>query len=156
MLAARGQADRYARALPAAEPQPVFLVVVDVGYSIELYAEFSRSGKTYLPFPDARSHRLNLRDLADAEVRERLRLVWDDPLALDPAARSARVTREVARRLARLAASLETSGHDAHDVTAFLMRTLFTLFAEDVKLLPKGKFTEMLKVCAGARASHTR
>lgn len=52
MLRARGQAEQYARALPVDEGWPVFLIVVDVGHSIELFADFTRSGKTYLPFPD--------------------------------------------------------------------------------------------------------
>ncbi|MBL8490343.1 MAG: class I SAM-dependent DNA methyltransferase, partial [Rhodocyclaceae bacterium] len=56
MLAARGQAEAYARALPAGEGRPPFLLVADVGRAIELYAEFSRSGGTYTPFPDPRSH----------------------------------------------------------------------------------------------------
>lgn len=55
MQRARGQAESYARALPAWEGRPPFLVVVDVGNAIELYAEFSRSGATYTPFPDPRS-----------------------------------------------------------------------------------------------------
>ena len=52
MLRARGQADQYIRALPAAEGRPPFLVVVDVGHSLELYSEFSCTGGTYIPFPD--------------------------------------------------------------------------------------------------------
>src|SRR3954467_9257969 len=71
MLAARGQAELYAKALPASEGWPPFLVIVDVGHSIELYADFSRSGKTYVAFPDARTHRHPLEDLADEAVRER-------------------------------------------------------------------------------------
>ena len=51
MESARGQAEQYARALPLSEGWPPFLVVVDVGYSIELYSDFSRMGKTYIPFP---------------------------------------------------------------------------------------------------------
>ncbi|MCB1941775.1 MAG: class I SAM-dependent DNA methyltransferase, partial [Candidatus Accumulibacter sp.] len=35
---ARGQAEGYARALPADEGRPPFLIVVDVGHVIELYA----------------------------------------------------------------------------------------------------------------------
>jgi len=58
LLRARGQAEQYARALPAGESRPPFVVVVDVGQVIELYAEFSRSGATYTPFPDPRSHTL--------------------------------------------------------------------------------------------------
>jgi hypothetical protein len=40
--------------------RPPFVVVVDVGHVIELYAEFTRSGATYTPFPDPRSHRIRL------------------------------------------------------------------------------------------------
>ena len=38
MLKARGQAEQYARALPADDGWPPFLIVVDVGHSIELLA----------------------------------------------------------------------------------------------------------------------
>lgn len=145
MLAARGQAEQYVKALPASEPNPPFLVVVDVGHSIELYADFTRQGRTYIPFPDALSHRLKLRDLADETVRDRLRLVWTDPLDLDPSRRSAKVTRDVAGRLAVLARSLEDSGHSPEAVAQFLMRCLFTFFAEDVGLLPKEGFTSLLR-----------
>jgi len=35
MLRARNQAENYARALPASEGRPPFLIIVDVGHSIE-------------------------------------------------------------------------------------------------------------------------
>jgi len=145
MVAARGQADQYVRALPASEPNPPFVLVVDVGHTIEVYSDFTRQGRTYIPFPDPLTHRVRLRDLAREEVRERLRLVWTDPLELDPSRRAARVTKDVADRLARLAKSLEASGHAADVVAQFLMRCLFTFFAEDVGLLPKDGFTDMLR-----------
>jgi hypothetical protein len=138
LLRARSQAESYARALPAAEGRPPFLVVVDVGSCIELYADFTRSGATYIPFPDPRSHRIALTQLADAATRQRLRLLWTDPLALDPARASGRVTRAVAAELAGLARSLEADGHAPQTVAAFLTRCLFSLFAEDVGLLPAG------------------
>lgn len=68
MLRARAQAENYARALPASEGRPPFLITVDVGHLIEIYAEFSRSGATYTPFPDPRSHRIRLAELADEAV----------------------------------------------------------------------------------------
>jgi hypothetical protein len=37
--------------------------------------------------------------------------IWLDPMSLDPSRRAAKVTREVADRLARLARSLEQSAH---------------------------------------------
>jgi hypothetical protein len=144
LLRARSQAEAYARALPASEGRPPFVVVVDVGNRIELYSEFSRSGATYTPFPDPRSHRIALADLRKAEVQDRLRRLWTDPLSLDPSRESARVTREIADRLARLARSLEQAGHAPELVAQFLMRCLFTMFAEDVRLLPKDSFRDLL------------
>lgn len=144
MLRARSQAENYARALPASEGRPPFLLVVDVGQRIELYAEFSRSGATYTPFPDPRSHRIELELLRDSEVRERLRRVWTDPLSLDPSRESARVTRQIAGDLAELAKRLEQAGHLPEAVASFLMRCLFTMFAEDVRLLPADSFRELL------------
>ncbi len=109
LLRARSQAEGYARALPASEGRPPFVLVVDVGTVIEVYAEFSQSGATYTPFPDPRSHRIRLDDLAKADVRKRLRQIWLDPHSLNPARISARVTRLVADLLARLAKSIESN-----------------------------------------------
>lgn len=137
MMRARAQAEGYARALPAAEGRPPFVVVADVGHVIELYAEFTRSGATYTPFPDPRSHRIRLADLALPAVQARLRALWLDPMSLDPSRVSAKVTRQVAAELAELARSLEAAGHDAEVVAHFLTRCLFSMFAEDVGLLPQ-------------------
>ncbi len=154
LLRARSQGEGYARALPAAEGRPPFVIVVDVGNVIELYAEFSQSGATYTPFPDPRSHRLLLPDLARPEVRARLAAIWQDPHSLNPASISARVTREVADLLARLAKSLEQNtavapanqAQAAPEIIAnYLTRCLFSMFAEDVELLPKGSFTDLLQ-----------
>jgi hypothetical protein len=45
-----------------------------------------------------------------------------------------RVTREIAEKIAELARTLEKAGHGAESVARFLMRCLFTMFAEDVGL----------------------
>ncbi len=162
LLRARSQGEAYARALPAQEGRPPFVLVVDVGTVIEVYAEFSRSGGTYTPYPDPRSHRLQLADLARPEVQDRLRRIWTDPESLNPARISAQVTRDVAALLARLSQSLEGGGNAntkqnqlqalvnqapvAPDiVAAYLTRCLFSMFAEDVELLPKGAFLGLLQ-----------
>ncbi|WPP45563.1 class I SAM-dependent DNA methyltransferase [Pseudomonas sp. AN-1] len=142
---ARKQAENYARALPAEEGRPPFVIVVDVGKSFALYSEFSRSGGNYVAFPDARSHKIALEKLRDADTRELLRKVWLEPLGLDPTRYAGKVTRAIADQLARLAKSLEDSGHSAEQVAGFLMRCLFTMFAEDVELLPARGFTELLE-----------
>lgn len=145
MVAAKGQAELYAKALPSIDGWPPFLAIVDVGHSIELFADFTRSGKTYVAFPDSLTHRIPLRDIASDEVRERLRLVWTNPLDLDPSRKSAKVTQKVAENLAELAKSFERSGYKPESVASFLMRCLFTMFAEDVGLLPKASFTRLLE-----------
>jgi len=144
MVRAKNQAERYVRALPAAEGRPPFLLVADVGHAVEIYSEFTRTGGIYIPFPDASCHRVLIRDLADSALRERLRLVWTDPASLDPALRSARVTREISGKLAELARSLEASGHSPAEVGGFLMRCIFTMFAEDVDLIPKMSFSNLI------------
>lgn len=149
LLRARAQAENYARALPADEGRPPFLIVVDVGNVIELYAEFSRTGATYTPFPDPRSHRIRLADLRDEKLRARLRAVWLDPLSLDPATASARVTRGIADQLAIIAKSLETQ-HTPEIVAGFLTRCLFSMFAEDVGLIPHRSFIQLLDSVANS------
>ncbi|MDA1307075.1 MAG: class I SAM-dependent DNA methyltransferase, partial [Acidobacteria bacterium] len=144
LMRARGQAESYARSLPSDEGRPPFLVVVDVGNVIQLYSDFTRSGATYTPFPDPRSHQIRLDQLRDDTVRQRLRQVWLDPMALDPSRQAAKVTRVIARQLADIAMQLEEAGHPAEAVAGFLTRCLFTFFAEDVELIPKRSFGTLL------------
>ncbi|MGH7046432.1 MAG: class I SAM-dependent DNA methyltransferase [Stellaceae bacterium] len=146
MLRARGQAEQYAKALPE---WPPFLIIADVGHSIETYADFTGTGKHYAQFPDTNSFRIFLPELARDEIRERLRAIWREPLSLDPSRHAARVTREIAARLATLGRSLEKAGHGAERVALFLMRSLFTMFAEDVGLLAKNSFRELLRGLRG-------
>ncbi|MEP7241546.1 MAG: type IIL restriction-modification enzyme MmeI, partial [Devosia sp.] len=147
MLAARNQAESYARALPIEHGYPPFLLVLDVGHVLEVYADFSGQGKNYAHFPDRQSYRLTMDDLLLPAAQERLRAIWTEPLSLDPAKRSAEVTRDIAGRLSIIAKRLELK-HDPKDVAEFLMRCLFTMFAEDVGLLPEAGFAELLKQLA--------
>jgi hypothetical protein len=143
MLAARKQAEDYARALPVEHGYPPFLLIVDVGNVIEIFADFSGQGKNYAHFPDRQSFRIGMDDLRDAAVQARLKAIWADPLSLDPTRISAEVTRDIADRLAKIAKRLE-GRHDAKDVAEFLMRCLFTMFAEDVGLIPEKGFHKLL------------
>ncbi|WGW04539.1 class I SAM-dependent DNA methyltransferase [Tropicibacter oceani] len=149
MLRARSQADGYARAVSRDDGWPPFLMVVDVGHVIELYADFSGQGQGYTQFPDGRRYRITMDDLRDEKTRERLRLIWTNPTALDPSKVSAQVTRAVADRLAALGKSFEGQGHEPEAVARFLMRCLFTMFAEDVELIPLGSFTDLLQRLRG-------
>jgi len=144
MMKARNQADNYARAVAREDGWPPFLMVVDVGHVIELYADFSGQGQGYNQFPDGNRYRIKLEDLRNEETRDLLRAIWTDPASLDPSLRAAKVTREIASHLAELGKSFEGQGHDSETVARFLMRCLFSMFAEDVDLIPKRSFTELL------------
>jgi hypothetical protein len=147
MMNARNQAESYAKALPADHGWPPFIIICDVGRVLEIRADFSGQGKNYAHFPDRQSFRITLDDLRDAEVRERLRLVWLDPMALDPARRTAKVTREIAEKLAAISRALEAQNYAPERVAMFLMRCLFTMFAEDTGLLPEKSFKSVLERC---------
>ncbi len=130
MFNARRQAEGYARALPVSHGWPPFILVCDVGHVLEVYADFSGQGKNYAQFPDRQSFRVYLEDLRDAEVRARLVQIWTDPMSLDPAHKAARATRAIAERLAAVSKALEAEHHAPEDVAMFLMRCLFTMFAQ--------------------------
>ena len=154
MMGARRQAEDYAKALPTSEGWPPILIICDVGHCFEIYADFSGQGKNYAQFPDRQGYRIFLEDLRDEKIRERLRLIWLDPHKLDPTKIAAKATREIAERLAKVSKHLEEARskdgqplYDPESVALFLMRCLFTMFAEDVELLPKGSFRDVLQRC---------
>jgi hypothetical protein len=150
MVKARGQADNYARSIAKEDGWPPFIIVCDVGYVFEIYADFSGQGHGYTQFPDGNRYRIFLDDLADPEVQQLFRDIWTAPQSLDPAKTSAKVTREIADQLARLGRSFEGQGHAPEQVAGFLMRCLFSMFAEDVDLIPRDSFTDLLKDMANS------
>lgn len=142
MQEAFGQALGYAT---TTDPPPPFLIVTDIGYCFDLYAAFDGT-RNYRKFPAALSARINIEALAREPAHlETLRAVFTDPQSLDPARRAVRVTREIAGHLANLARSLAAAGHEPEQVAKFLMRCLFTMFAEDIELLPRGIFADALR-----------
>lgn len=163
------QARNYARNLPSAEPVSPFLIVCDIGRGFELYVDPAGNGRDYEYFPDRQSYRIELPDLAsDKEVArtgktalELLRAIWTDPRSVDPRFQSAKVTREVAAKLAEVMTHLEQDqkyrvseiGDSAmrsaavEETSLFLMRILFCMFAEDIDLLPHQSFQKFLESC---------
>jgi SAM-dependent methyltransferase len=139
------QAREYAWRLDADQDRPPFILVCDVGRSLEIYADFTGQGRAYRPFPNARTNSIALADLAKPEVQARLRTIWTDPHALDPSLERAKATRTIAEHLAQVSKALEKENHPPEEVATFLMRCLFAMFAEDVGLLPADSFTAMLK-----------
>lgn len=150
MINARRQAEGYAQALPRDHHYPPFLLTCDVGRTIEVYADFSGHGRHYTQFPDARTFRIEMTQLKDPDVRKRLRSIWVEPLSLDPAVQTAKVTKEIAGTLAEVSRALEARGFTQADVAVFLMRCLFTMFVEDVQLIRKDSFKKLLSNCVSS------
>ncbi|WP_036479511.1 DNA methyltransferase [Nitratireductor basaltis] len=146
MQEARRQAEDYVFRLDASHPAPPFILVCDVGHAIEVFADFTGTGRAYTQYPDRKGFRIYMEDLRDEAIRERLRKIWTDAESLDPTRESARVTREIAKRLAAVSKALEEK-HQPEEVAHFLMRCIFTMFAEDVALLPEAFFTGLLEDC---------
>jgi hypothetical protein len=156
MKKAFAQALNYARFSPV---KPPFLIVCDIGNHFRLWQDFnpywlSANGNygTY----DSGEY-IDFQDLLRPEIFERFVKIFSDPQSLNPEKIAAKVTREVAADLAILAKMLEHEMPPAHKVDAkprkrdpqevaqFLMRCIFTMFAEDIELLPDHIFTNRLK-----------
>jgi hypothetical protein len=130
-----GQAKTYAADVEGGPPP--YLLVLDVGRTLIVWDRWSGS---YRGFNAGR--RIPLATLADRpDDIALLRDIWENPAARDPHVRAAAVTRDIAEKLAQLASSLEQRGHGQEQVARFLIRCVFTMFAEDVGLLPSAPFT---------------
>ncbi|MFM2062239.1 MAG: hypothetical protein RLZZ507_1909 [Cyanobacteriota bacterium] len=131
------QAQSYTPFLPS---KPPFLITCDIGSHFEIWVSFSGNYGGY-----GAREKIDLDKLLDEKVFNRFVAIFNDPQSLNPEKYRARVTREVADTLAKLARWLEQQGHQPKEVANFLMRCIFTMFAEDVKLLKGEVFTKALK-----------
>ncbi len=120
--------------------KPPFLMTCDIGSHFELWMSFSGNYGGY----GAREV-ITIDRLLDEKVFDRFVAIFSDPQSLNPEKYRARVTREVAGTLAKLAKWLEEQGKEPQEVANFLMRCIFTMFAEDVRLLQGEIFTRALK-----------
>ncbi|HLL16258.1 MAG TPA: DNA methyltransferase [Pyrinomonadaceae bacterium] len=75
---------------------------------------------------------------------EIMRWLFHEPERLRPGTTSEDITAEVAERLAGVAQSLRGRGLDPMEVARFLDRIVFCLFAEDVGLLPRQLFSQIV------------
>lgn len=58
MQNARKQAEGYVFLLDAGQPAPPFIITCDVGHCLELFADFSGTGRAYNQFPDRNGFRI--------------------------------------------------------------------------------------------------
>ncbi|MDQ2668191.1 MAG: class I SAM-dependent DNA methyltransferase [Gemmatimonadota bacterium] len=136
---AYGQARMYTAHDPSGVAPP-YLLVLDVAKTMLVW---DRWAGTFGGYPAAR--RIDLTRLHESADDVALLVdIWENPSARDPRMASQQVTREIAGHLAELAASLEHRGFAQEEVARFLMRCVFTCFAEDVGLLPDEPFRRLL------------
>ncbi len=156
MKKAFAQALNYARFVL---PKPPFLITCDIGNHFQIWQDFSDSwlsaNGNYGTY-DSGKH-INFSDLLKPDIFDYFVKIFNDPQSLNPEKIAAKVTREVAADLAKLAKTLEHEPasvyktgskprkRDPQEVAQFLMRCIFTMFAEDLELLPEHLFTKALK-----------
>ncbi|MCP2730499.1 class I SAM-dependent DNA methyltransferase [Limnofasciculus baicalensis] len=130
------QAVAYTRNLPS---KPPFLLTCDIGDHFELWMGFSGEYGGY-----GARREIGLADLRKADIFDLFVDIFTNPQQRNPEKIAARVTREVAGDLAELAKGMEAK-IDPQQVAQFLMRCIFTMFAEDVGLLKEHLFTQALE-----------
>jgi SAM-dependent methyltransferase len=136
------QAVAYARTF---KNPPPFLITCDIGESFQVWSDFGAASELDYGTYEARQD-IAFADLAKPEIQALFVDIFTDPQRRNPEKIAAQVTREVAADLAELAKSLEGEGREPKLVADFLMRCIFTMFAEDVGLLGKEKiFTNALE-----------
>jgi len=130
------QAIAYTRNLSS---KPPFLLTCDIGDHFELWMGFSGDYGGY-----GARREIALIELRKPDVFDLFVDIFSNPQQRNPEKIAARVTREVAADLAELAKRMEANV-DPQQVAQFLMRCIFTMFAEDVGLLKEHLFTQALE-----------
>jgi type II restriction/modification system DNA methylase subunit YeeA len=127
--------------------QPPLLVVSDL-QRIVIHTKWTNT----MP----RTYEFTIDQLADETPFFYLRSLFHDPDALHPRATTDKLTEKAAGKFAALAENLRRD-YPARDVAHFLTQVVFCLFAEDIRLLPRGPkgetgiFTEIVQECQGSK-----
>ena len=139
---AYGQARSYITHLPG--DTPPYVLVLDIARTMMVWHRWDGSFGGF-----GAGRRINLPTLHERPLDVALlHDIWAQPRARDPRGRARAITKEIARKLSRLATSLENRGYDQVRVSRFLMRCVFTMFAEDVRLLRGEPFRRMIEEVA--------
>ncbi|WP_439543397.1 class I SAM-dependent DNA methyltransferase [Hyphomicrobium sp.] len=133
-----GEALKQLRLYASDLENPPLLIVSDMR-RIELHTNWTSMVQE--------KHVLELDDLADARLRQKLKWAFDEANVeqLKPKRSANATTEEVAKKFVAIAQNLRDQGHDPEKVAHFVNRMVFCMFAEDVDLLPKRLFESMLQ-----------
>ncbi|MDO8347935.1 MAG: N-6 DNA methylase [Rugosibacter sp.] len=94
-------------------------------------------------------HTILLADIGAHDNLQKLRWLFTEPERFKPRRTVRDVTAEAAGRFARVAQALTGRGHDPQQVAHFLIQCLFSMFAEDAKLLPEKLFERVIEKSTG-------
>lgn len=115
---------------------PPILVVCDLD-RFEIHTNFTGTVKKVYAFNlDGLGHEANL---------DVLRRVFTDPESLKPGQTRIGITKGAAKCFERIAVSMRERGVVAEKSAHFLMKLMFCMFAEDIRLLPEMLFSNLLK-----------
>ena len=115
---------------------PPLLIVCDID-RVEIHTNFTNTVKI--------KYELSLEDLLTPKKLDILRSAFLHPEHLQATQTTEEVTREAAAQFSRIAQILYAYGEEPQNVAHFLIRILFSLFAEDVGLLPEKLFTRLVE-----------
>lgn len=132
LSAAYVQLKKYADMLE----NPPLLITSDMK-RIEIHTNFTNTVKAV--------HTVDLAELIDPAKRELVRAAFNNPEKLRPGITRQQVTKEAAENFSALAHHLQGKGFEPQRVAHFLNRVIFSMFAEDVGLLPNRIFTKLVK-----------
>lgn len=132
--AAFAQIQRYAIALE----NPPLLVVSDME-TIIIHTNWTNTVQDI--------HTIAIEELEKPEVRQKLVWLFTEPERFRPGTTREMVTAQAAEAFASLAQRLHGQGYASRRVAHFVNKLLFSMFAEDIGILPGHLFTRMLEAC---------
>lgn len=115
---------------------PPLLVVCDLD-RFEIHTNFTGTPKRVYAF--------NLEGLAEPGNLDKLRRLFTEPESLKPGQTTQGITEDVANRFGKVADSMRDRGIPAPQAAHFLMKLMFCMFAEDIRLLPERLFSKLLE-----------
>jgi hypothetical protein len=114
---------------------PPLLVVCDLD-RFEIHTNFTGTVK--------RIHAFDLDGLAEPENLDTLRKLFTEPAALRPGETTEGVTKRAAELIGQIADGMRVRAIPAHDAAHFLMKLMFSMFAEDIGLLKNKVFSKII------------
>ncbi|WP_161884280.1 class I SAM-dependent DNA methyltransferase [Deinococcus alpinitundrae] len=118
---------------------PPLLIVSDTR-TLQVHTNFTGTQKVI--------HTFALTDMLVERERLRLRDAWLSPAVFNPTWKRDDATKGVINQLAQVADALKLRGEPAEQAAQFLVKVVFTLFAQSVNLLPRQPLSQILEAAS--------